>query len=54
MARLWLPTPILRRASAIFMAVVVLPLPDGPDSSTIGHVCTLSAMARAARSILAS
>ena len=54
MARLWLPMPIPRRASAIFMAVVVLPLPDGPDSSTIGHVCTFSAMARAARSIFSA
>ena len=54
MARLWLPTPSLHSASAIFMAVVVLPLPDGPDSSTIGHVCAFSAMARAARSILAA
>ena len=46
--------PIRRRASAIFMAVVVLPLPDGPESSTIGHVCTFSAMARAARSIFSA
>ena len=52
MDTVWLRTP--RRSSScwIFMALVVLPEPDGPDSSTMGLSFRLERILSAARSTL--
>ena len=41
-------TPRRSSSSSIFIAVVVLPLPDGPESSTIGLLCMFSIIMEAA------
>ena len=49
MEKLWLRIPISASASEIFMAVVVLPLPLGPESSTMGQRSACLAMVLAVR-----
>ena len=42
MEMVWVFTPRLFSSSSIFMAVVVLPEPEGPESSTMGLRARLS------------
>ena len=47
----WDSMPISSSLASIFLAVVVLPLPEGPERSTIRDLLRLSAIRRAAASI---
>ena len=47
----WDWMPISSSFASIFLAVVVLPLPEGPESSTIRDFTRFSAIRRAAASI---
>jgi hypothetical protein len=51
---LWVRTPRRSSSSAIFMAVVVLPLPEGPESRTMGlrsMFCRIFSAASAIRAV---